>query len=619
MKRHIMFLMLSDVKADRDNPTRVSITEYQQGIGKCAVTNESAVRYFLLQEEAGKRLQLDKLFLFATNKVKEPIAIANCPDFSAGCTHLDFFRKRLKDVLPGIEKEDFIETVPFDEKEAIANTIDTILNMAGRIMKYAKEKHPNDEVVLHADLTGGPRHVVMLMLAVMRLLQYNGIAIGKTLYSNFQNKIVEEANDIYRLFDLIAGADEFAQFGSVSAILRYFGYKREDGKLAGGTSGSPSLDALLRAMDGFAEEIKICHYGAFRHAIEELAQAWHAFRTAREEGLHGVDAHMMAQLRFRIEAEYDTILSETLDDLRLMEWCVRHNYPQQALTLFTERVPIFLQESGILHLDPAFKEKVAQEKGKDDKRRTIFYLFADYRDEAAETIMSKLDSRLAKAQSAYLKNIRCIMGEALDGKQVEDFDLLQALGFDQELIQILQEADVLENHRKMCAWGKNPEALAAEINLDPFGRMLADKFRLYKRTQRLKAHPENEAKFDANWEDFFNHKMKPAQKCKELSKFIKDAMNPEDATALFSRLERKPGAEKILSLRHWLDKGDLSCKIPREQLEQILSLYQTIKTERNLSNHAREDSEPGKAREVIAYIEEGIRLLKDGQKQLQRA
>ena len=104
-----------------------------------------------------------------------------------------------------------------------------------------------------------------------------------------------------------------------------------------------------------------------------------------------------------------------------------------------------------------------------------------------------------------------------------------------------------------------------------------------------------------------------------LSNFLRNEMNATEAEKIFSRIERKPGAEKILSLRHWLNKGDLSCKIPREQLEQILSLYQTIKTERNLSNHAREDSEPGKAREVIAYIEEGIRLLKDGQKQLKQA
>ena len=53
---------------------------------------------------------------------------------------------------------------------------------------------------------------------------------------------------------------------------------------------------------------------------------------------------MIAQLRFRVEDEYREILGEKIDDVKLLHWCVNHGYLQQALTLFTERVPEILKE-----------------------------------------------------------------------------------------------------------------------------------------------------------------------------------------------------------------------------------------------------------------------------------
>ncbi len=96
--------------------------------------------------------------------------------------------------------------------------------MAAKIQKYiqGEDMPAGSKMVLHADCTGGLRHTNMMMLGIMRLLQYNNIEIGMILYSNYKKKKVEEANEIYHFFDLIAGAEEFVRFGSVSAILDYY-------------------------------------------------------------------------------------------------------------------------------------------------------------------------------------------------------------------------------------------------------------------------------------------------------------------------------------------------------------------------------------------------------------
>ena len=412
MRHHIMLLLLSDVKTDRDHPDRVSMAEYKNGIGPCGVTNESAVRHLLLADDGGSKITLDKIFLFATKKVQKPIKIVQpSPDIAPGITHLAYFKERIQGVIPSL-KEDFFEIISYDEKQPISETRRFVLEMAERIMDYAQvKKAQGDEVVLHADLTGGLRHAVMLMLAVMRLLQYNGIEIGKTMYSDFNKKIVEEANDIYSLFDLIAGADEFAQFGSVSAILRYFGYDKE--MLEKPPHISERLHSLLFAMHGFAEEIKVCHYGAFAHAAEELSKALKEFREGREADGADINEGMIAQLRFRVEEEYREILGEKIDDVKLLRWCVNHGYLQQALTLFTERVPEILKTREVLRLSPEFEAKVKATQKKGDKRSTIFYLLAEY---AEKNGMGQVDAFLDKAKKEYPKIMQTIMADALAGR-----------------------------------------------------------------------------------------------------------------------------------------------------------------------------------------------------------
>lgn len=445
MRYHIMLLLLSDVKADGKQPERVSMAKYKNVPEVCGVTNESAVRYLLLPKDGAEQVALDKIFLFATKKVQAPIHIAQpSPDVAPGVTHLAYFKERVKGIVPSLLEEEFFEVVSYDEDQPISETRRSVLEMAERIMAYAEaKKAQGDEVVLHADLTGGLRHAVMLMLAVMRLLQYNGIEIGKVLYSNYPAKIVEEANDIYSLFDLIAGADEFAQFGSVSAILRYFGYDKEMPEKP--PHISERLHSLLSAMHGFAEEIKVCHYGALSHAVEKLSKALKAFREGREADGADINEGMIAQLRFRVEEEYKEILGEKIDDVKLLRWCVNHGYWQQALTLFTERVPEILKAREVLQLSPEFAAKVQAKRDKDDKRSEIFYLFADYKDEETKAIGDQVNAFFGKAKQAYRKIMKAMMCDVLKNKNAPSYE---ETDWDAQLFSALDKQPLLERWRE---------------------------------------------------------------------------------------------------------------------------------------------------------------------------
>ena len=621
MRHHIMLLLLSDVKTDRKNPKRVSMVEYAGAIGDCGVTNESAVRHLLLSKDGDRNISLDKMFLFATEKVQEPIEIEQpSPDVALGITHFGYFKKRLTDVLPCVEESGFIEVVPYDARMPISETRRFVLEMAERIMDYAEaKKAQGDTVVLHADLTGGPRHAVMLMFAVMRLLQYNGIEIGKVLYSNMGLKIVEEVNDVYGIFDLIAGADEFAQFGSVSAILRYFGY--DEKSLARPPHISERLHRLLFAMHGFAEEIKVCHYGAFAAAIEKLSKALREFDAGREADDADVNEGMIAQLRFRIEEEYREILGEKIDDVKLLHWCVEHGYLQQALTLFTERVPVILMERGIVTLPKEFDAKVQEAMDKGDRRSTIFYFFAEY---AERKGMGPVDAFLANAKQAYQKIMQTIMADALEGKETAfsgengwEAQLHDRIA-EEPAVQFWPEKAygslVLENeedvqgiYEKFLAWNKNPPTLKGKGPADPVWEKLVGALC----DQRVHV-PQDAAENERNslkmeQQDKF-HKQFGGQKLKMLAGFIRNNMGSDAADEIFSNVSLRPGTKGIFSVRRWAERGEIICHLSQD-LYDLLAIYYKLKEERNRSNHAREDSKPDGARELRTLFEDALSLL----------
>ena len=614
MRHHIMLLLLSDVKTDRDHPNRVSMAEYKNGIGPCGVTNESAVRHLLLADDDGSKITLDKIFLFATKKVQEPIKIVQpSPDIAPGVTHLAYFKERVQGVIPSL-KEDFFEIVPYDEDQPISSTRRFVLEMAERIMAYAEaKKAQGDTVALHADLTGGPRH------AVMRLLQYNGIEIGKTMYSDFFKKVVEEANDIYSLFDLIAGADEFAQFGSVSAILRYFGY--DEKSLARPPHISERLHRLLFAMHGFAEEIKVCHYGAFAAAIEKLSKALREFDAGREADDADVNEGMIAQLRFRIEEEYREILGEKIDDVKLLHWCVEHGYLQQALTLFTERVPVILMERGIVTLPKEFDAKVQEAMDKGDRRSTIFYFFAEY---AERKGMGPVDAFLANAKQAYQKIMQTIMADALEGKETAfsgengwEAQLHDRIAEEPAVqfwpekaygsLVLEDEEDVQGIYEKFLAWNKNPPTLKGKGPADPVWEKLVGTLC----DQRVHV-PQDAAENERNslkmeQQDKF-HKQFGGQKLKMLAGFIRNNMGSDAADEIFSNVSLRPGTKGIFSVRRWAERGEIICHLSQD-LYDLLAIYYKLKEERNRSNHAREDSKPDGARELRTLFEDALSLL----------
>ena len=315
MRKDIMLCFLSDVKMI-PNTDKISIAEYQN-IGKqkeCHTTNESAVRYLLCGGNA-RVDSLSHLFLVRTKMVAGPIAGYEDAE-GRGWTHYDYFLHRISDIVPNVE--DIAESIDFDEQAPIEENMDTLIEVASSVRRYAQDVRRDDptvEIVLHVDCTGGLRNASMILIALMRLVQYERIAIGKVIYSNYHAHRVEEVMPIYAFFDLVAGAEEFVRHGEVSVLRDYFRAREK----------SPALERLLAAMHGFAEELTLCHYGELRTAIVELRRRIEAFpdESSPSTSAEAVQSdNLMRQMLVRIREDYSTILTEKVDDIALIGWCI---------------------------------------------------------------------------------------------------------------------------------------------------------------------------------------------------------------------------------------------------------------------------------------------------------
>lgn len=554
MAKNILLLFLSDVKtALADGKVVVQRTPYANVSGDdTQTTNESAVRYLIQQG-----ISLDKIFIFASELVRKEIyhfdretkkSFQFVGDDGEPCTHLKFFVERVKNFLPNVD----FDVYDYDESKSGDENLTSVTEMAGRIQKFAA----GDEIILHVDLTGGMRDVNMMMLDLTRLLEYSGLKIDTLLYSNFGKRKVEEVKNIYDLFQLIAGVEEFVNFGSVTALKSYYVGKKL----------SASLKRLLTAMENFAEAIKLCHYGQFRDAIINLHDAVHDFTPATND----LQDILMARLIGRIREDYhQLIINRELDDLRVIRWCLRHDYLQQALTLYTERVPEYLGKKNFLSLSDEEAQKNFDADYKKDTmhRNRFYYLLGVYSPPLPKNPFDGLNKFCNAVKMDAINAIR---------RKSFDFDAwLKNLKSELSLHNfLLEDENYLRAQLKTLAKiGKEPWLLddLSSAELVPL-RKIIDAF---KSAIEEKPCGSPRAKFLLRAITSLPNR-RSAAKQKLFTDFFPTVV-----------LKYPPRTGTIHDL---INAGIFSVNIPAEKFLDIMGKYFLIRDERNHSNHALEVS-----------------------------
>lgn len=571
MKHDIFLFFLSTATWDR-NTNDIRSTDYD-GIGRCYATNESAVRYL-----CQKGVRFERMFYFETQAVQNSM---NMPGHTE--THLAFFQQRLKDILPEIKA--LLVPVHYDEQAGVDSMMNNVLIMSERIQSFARELPAGDTIVLHVDYTGGMRHTNLMMLDVLRLLQYNGIVIGSILYSDYNTGKVEDLRDVYNLFDLVSGAEEFANFGSVEAIQKYFQ----------GRTVSKALQGLLLSMRFFSNEMRLCHRGRFLSAVQALRKNLLAFRTAKAPG---ISDRLMRALETRIASDYHEILQEDVNDLVLIRWCLRRGALQQALTLYVEAVPELLMDEahGIVRLTEKGRDVI--EKARTDRRAPetpAFFALTKYAPKNKEEGYDAQVQRLAKGDALRKELLKVWKTAFQTLQQGNDIDVQAIKAHIASRCQTLPDFSpwhmdrALQHLAILQQWKEQPALLKGESEA-PDTCWLEHEImsRMHKRT---------------GW----NPSPYGKKNLGDMLKFLCFQATEEDICLIFSDF----GYEYAARFLSYVDEGLAELACPREDFRAALNAYGALKKERNSSNHARPDIDEQVlgADELKAAIEESLAAI----------
>ncbi len=373
---------------------------------ECLQTNEPAICQLqeLLKDKGG----LDKILLMESELARKPDK-KDTPDWQKKMAEykketmsaVEFLKAQSIRKYSGLREK--FEDIEFSEDAQIEGAMRDIARIAERIRDISSKvkEEANDsavEITLHADMTGGFRYAAMMMLAIMQLSKYMGIKIGHVIYSELNKQDGEKsrihiADDIHRMFDLIAGADEFQKYGSVQALEEYFGDTEKYGA---------AFQELFRAMRRFSDAIRICRTSVIEHEMGALAEKIRHFRDNKG---NAIEEEMFAKIIGVIEKEYGSVIinaDEPEADRRLdiIAWCVRKKFLQQAMTLCSEWIPGILVEKKIFY--PKDEATIIHlcEKKKENWQSWQTYFIKSYNGNASSVSLKECKKSIV----AFLKN-----------------------------------------------------------------------------------------------------------------------------------------------------------------------------------------------------------------------
>ena len=492
---NIAMLFFSKVIGIKDGCVSISEEDYAlENTGKSVKgfqTNEAPLADILLYLKEHGNQRLDRIYCLVTKETmstkrdgedKGITVKADGKEDRFYDSQFDFWNHRMMERFPELTEEIFVPwPLKYDEsKEPAVSTIKgQVAALADRIKKDYAAGLQSDTIHIYADITGGPRHVNMLMSSVIRFLQYDGMHLEKMVYSD--RKILSTSNKVFdvleveRLYTLIAGADAFIKYGSSAAIEEYFGYDAVSETIPDKPE-SQRLAAVLRDMRQFSDAIQICQTSKIPKALADLKESLDLFSEIPSESRTAED-RMFAQLLDTIKAGYHEIFPhEGMDKcdqyLAIISWCKSKGLLQQAMTLCTEWIPVYMVDKGICapkdkkiaeaivsNMHPGWKQNfIIQPAGyKAEAEKYKLTVKANGKD--GDSILKKYEEMCAKALTTALDESPdfSLLPKVLDNKG--NRNMLRAVSQIRRCVLAFQLATGKNDDRLMKAFSKNEETL----------------------------------------------------------------------------------------------------------------------------------------------------------------
>ena len=361
-----MLLFLSDYKIpekdenhiiiEEDNPYYSYITDNDNNkstFSGCH-TNDAPARFLLKLAEYNKE-PIDKIFCIVskyvyTNKLPHLKNENSKLELEKDKTAFDRFSALIKnEVGPSIEiipiyydfdpnDEDF---EPKDKPTYIYNQIKT----------------SDIGESIYIDYTGGLRDVNLLMIALIRYLEFKGIVCKDIIYSNFHSKPrkIHSIRSTYNMFDMINGVSEFVGTGNARQLVNLQ-------KKLENTTKNDNVNNFVNSLQNFSNAIALCNVGGIVDAIDSISNA---INTLENDTSDDIFVQMFKTLIPTVKEKLyiDKTPPSILD---LSQWCLDNNMLQQAVTIYNERILSYYILNNYDDFRKELKDPIREYKGYKD-------------------------------------------------------------------------------------------------------------------------------------------------------------------------------------------------------------------------------------------------------------
>lgn len=360
----------------------ITISAYQ--------TNEACIKFILKKLNSSEK-KLDYYFRLETNGVQNDEHTMKYLDnkIQEFCSSEAIYTPKNEEFFLGE-----------DEKE---HRYDRVLSeIAAKVMNiYANE---DNFINIYLDVAGGKRDNFIFIQLLTKLLSFYNFRIHSYYaeYSDGKGTIVN--TDIsFRQMKLLDASNEFVRTGSATSLCNLFK-----------TSKEKPVKYLLKVMKEFGDAVLLCSTDltdiVFR--LTEQLDKTEKEISNNEEGLYIIKT-LIPLIRNSMNIETE---NKNLAILSLINWCLKNNLIQQALTIFNENAIKIIFKNKMIEIEKnRFADDINQMKAKNKKFRqdgTKEYLVA---------VLNKTFYNIYKSERISDNTLKNIIGK-YKNKDPEDYN-----------------------------------------------------------------------------------------------------------------------------------------------------------------------------------------------------
>lgn len=222
------------------------------------------------------------------------------------------------------------------------------------------------EVKIFLDIAGGLRNLSILLQQLTKLLEYYGYKTEAyyTSYNakdNKQNRF-HSCKNSYEQMAILDAVNEFIIKGSSVQLKNIFGHLEYE-----------PVKELLSSLEEFSNAIQICLINNLSEILNNMNTALNKLENSEINGDNIFALRLMIPLIRKKFFLYNT----DYDYTGIVKWCLSNGYIQQALTIYTEKIPEYIFKSGILTASESrlaeAEEEVEKNTNKSDPYAVMFY------------------------------------------------------------------------------------------------------------------------------------------------------------------------------------------------------------------------------------------------------